>query len=393
VDWLHDIDSIHFQAFADVLDTNGDQWDVFDRSVTSSGADFRVRRLRTRDQFLALLFGQLSGSVSLRAIEDGFASSATRLYHAGARPVSRSTLADANAKRPFEVYRDVFAAMVKAARPGVRRKLCDTVRLIDATKGRLPGPGAAWARFSRHHCSAKIHTVYDPNANLPRSAVVTPDNVNDITPAKAFAIEPGATYVFDLAYYSYEWWKRLDDQGCRFVTRLKTNTPVAVNTNLPVPAGSTILSDRIAHLPERLAASRKNPFVGPVREITVKRDHNKKLRLVTNDLDAPAEEIAALYKQRWEIELFFKWIKQNLKIKHFIGVNENSVKTQIYIALIAFVILRAAHNVQKSIPKPQAFARLVRLNIMQRRDLFSLIDPPNLSPKNQNQMTRAFRPC
>jgi len=368
-------------------------WDVFDRSVASHGADFRVRRLRTRDQFLALLFGQLSGSVSLRAIEDGFASSARRLYHAGARPISRSTLADANAKRPFEVYQDVFTAMVKAARPGVRRKLCDTVRLIDATKVRLPCSGAAWARFSRHHCSAKIHTVYDPNANLPLNAVVTPDNVNDITPAKGFSIEPGVTYVFDLAYYSYEWWKRLDDQGCRFVTRLKINTPVAVNTRLPVPAGSAVLSDCIGHLPKRLAGSRKNPFADPVREIIVKRNHDQTLRLVTNDLDAPAEEIAAVYKQRWEIELFFKWIKQNLKIKHFIGVNENAVKTQIYIALIAFLILRAAHNAQKSIPRPQAFARLVRLNIMQRRDLFSLKEPPNLSPKNQNQMTMAFRPC
>jgi len=368
-------------------------WDVFDRSVASHGADFRVRRLRTRDQFLALLFGQLSGSVSLRAIEDGFASSATRLYHVGSRPVSRSTLADANAKRSFEVYRDVFAAMVKAARPGVRRKLSDAVRLIDATKVRLSGPGAAWARFSRHHCSAKIHTVYDPNANLPLNAVVTPDNVNDITPAKEFSIEPGVTYVFDLAYYSYEWWKRLNDQGCRFVTRLKTNTPIAVNASLPVSAGSAILSDCIGHLPERLAASRKNPFADPVREIIVRRDQRKTIRLVTNDLNAPAEEIAALYKQRWEIELFFKWIKQNLKLKHFIGVNENAVKTQIYIALIAFLILRAAHNIQKSIPKPQAFTRLVRLNIMQRRDLFCLKEPPISILKNRNQITMTFISC
>ena len=368
-------------------------WDAFEASVAAHGSDFRVRRLRTRDQFLALLFGQLSGSVSLRAIEDGFASSAARLYHAGTRPVSRSTLADANAKRPFEVYADVFAAMVKMARPGVRRKVRDAVRLIDATKLRLSGAGSGWARFSDDLTAAKLHLVYDPVSNLPLTAHITPDNVNDITPAKALKVEPGATYVFDLAYYDYGWWAKLDALGCRFVTRFKRNTNLAVKAELPAPKGTNILSDRIGHLPKRLARSRQNPFTGPVREITVRISTGKQIRLLSNDLDAPAQEIAALYKQRWEIELFFKWIKQNLKIKHFIGVNENAVKTQIYIALIAFLILRAAHRAQSSIPRPQAFARLVRLNIMQRRALNALKKPPDQILKNQNQMTLDLAKC
>lgn len=368
-------------------------WPVFDKAVTAHGADARVRRLRTRDQFLALLFGQFSGASSLRAIEDGLASCRTRLYHSGARPVSRSTLADANATRPFEVYRDVFAAMARAARPGVRRKLKDAVRLIDATKVRLSPLSEGWARFSRHHCAAKVHVVYDPHAALPLEAAVTADNVNDITPAKAFKIEPGASYVFDLGYYSYDWWARLDALGCRFVTRLKANTKIDVNAILPVRKGSVIVSDRIGHLPDRLAASRQNSFTDPVREIVVRRDKNETLRLVTNDLDAPAEEIAALYKQRWEIELFFKWIKQNLKIKRFLGTGENAVKIQIYVALIAFLILRAAHAAQNAIPRPQAFARLVGLNIMRRRDLARLKDPPTAILKNTTQITMDFAPC
>ena len=368
-------------------------WSVFDAAVSRHGSDRRVRRLRTRDQFLALLYGQFSGAASLREIEYGLASQAARLYHAGLRGVSRSTLSDANAKRPFEVYADVFAEMARLARPGLRRKLLGAVRLLDATKVNLSGLSATWARFSADHCAAKLHVVYDPHGGVPLRAAVTPDKVNDITPAKAMPIEPGATYVFDLAYYSYDWWAQLHAQGCRFVTRLKKNSPVAVVETRPVAPDGPVLADRIGRLSRRLAASRKNPFDKPVRIVTVAIDSGRRIDLVTNDLDAPAEEIAALYKQRWQIELFFKWIKQNLKIKHFLGVSENAVKIQIYVALIAFLILCAAHGAQTAIPRPQAFARLVRLNIMHRRSLRNIKDPPQTPPPDQRQMNLKLNQC
>ena len=368
-------------------------WSVFDRAVSKHGSDCRVRRLRTRDRFLAVLYGQFSGAASLREIEYGLASQAARLYHVGLRGVSRSTLSDANAKRSFEVYADVFAEMARLARPGLRRKLRDAVRLLDATKVNLSALSEGWARFSEDHCAAKVHVVYEPHGGVPLRAVVTPDNVNDITPAKAMPIEPGVTYVFDLAYYSYEWWAELHALRCRFVSRLKKNTTLAVTTERPVPAGTDILSDRIGHLPKRIGGGRNNPFTDPVREIAISVDRNKTLRFVTNDLKAPAEEIAALYKQRWEIELFFKWIKQNLKIKHFLGVSENAVKIQIYVALIAFLILRAAHNAQKTIPRPQAFARLVRLNIMHRRSLLNIKDTPQIPPPDTRQINMQLTPC
>ena len=199
-------------------------WAVFDDAVAAHGADRGVRRLRTRDQFLALLYAQFSGAASLREIEAGLASQKVRLYHAGLRPVSRSTLADANARRSCAVYAAVFAEMVRRARPGVRRKLRGAVRLLDSTKVKLRGRGAAWARFSAHHSGAKLHVVYDPDDAMPRHAAVTADTVNDITPARALTIEPGATYVFDLGYYSYEWWAALHARGCRFVSRLKRNS-------------------------------------------------------------------------------------------------------------------------------------------------------------------------
>ena len=368
-------------------------WAVFDGAVAAHRADYRTRRLRTRDQFLALLYGQFSGASSLREIEDGLRSHEARLYHAGLRRVSRSTLSDANQKRSFEVYAELFAEMARLARPGVRRKLRDVVRLVDATKVKLSAMSEGWARFSQDHCAAKVHVVYEPHAGLPLRAVVTPDNVNDITPAKDMPIEPGATYVFDLAYYSYQWWAALDARGCRFVTRLKTNTTLAIDSNLAAPADTNIVSDRIGHLPKRIKNGRKNPFTKPVREVVVGIDRGKTLRLVTNDLEARAQDIAALYKRRWDIELFFKWIKQNLKIRHFLGVSENAVKTQIYVAMIAFLILRSAHNAQKTVVRPQAFARLIRLNIMHRRALDLLKAPMKPITQDNRQTTLQLNAC
>ena len=241
------------------------------------------------------------------------------------------------------------------------------MRLIDSTSVRLSSLSADWATFSTDVFGAKAHIVYDPDADRPVYFAVTPANVNDITAAKAMPIEPGATYVFDLGYYDYGWWAKLDDAGCRFVTRLKKNTPFSVVDENRVPQNSNILTDRIGHLPHRHANSRNNPLQVPVREISVTIDTGKMLRIVTNDLDAPAEEIADLYKRRWQIELFFRWVKQTLKIKHFIGISENAVRIQIAVALIAFLLLRLAQAAQKAVHSPLDFARLVRTNLMHRR--------------------------
>jgi IS4 transposase len=198
-------------------------------------------------------------------------------------------------------------------------------------------------------------------------------------------IEPGATYVFDLGYYDYAWWKKLDDAGCRIVTRLKSNTPLAVLEELPVPPDTNILSDRIGHLPRRLSNSRDNPFQDPVREVRVKLDTGKVLRILCNDLDASATEIALLYKRRWAIELFFRWVKQTLKIRRFLGTSENAVAIQIAVALIAFLLLRLAQAAQKTITSPLAFARLVRANLMHRRRLDRLLEtePPPILNSDQ----------
>ena len=361
-------------------------WDKFERLVEKYGADRLSRKLSSKRHFIALLYGQFSSATSLREIVTGMTSHATRLYHVGGVAVKRSTLSDANSQRPCQLFAELFTEMLPQAHRGLRRATANAVRLIDSTSVHLSSLSQDWATFSLDVFGAKAHIIYDPNADRPVYFAVTPANVNDITAAKAMPIEAGVTYVYDLGYYDYGWWSAIDDAGSRFVTRLKKNTPFTVVHKNRVPKNSSIVSDCIGHLPARLAASRKNPLQVPVREIRVVIATGKALRIVTNDLDASAEEIADLYKQRWQIELFFRWIKQTLKIRHFIGVSENAVRIQIAVALIAFLVLRMAQVAQKAVHRPIEFARLARTNLMHRRPLDQLFEPLQPIPINTAQL-------
>jgi hypothetical protein len=351
-------------------------WSVFDRLVDDHKADHRVRRLTTKSQFLALLFGQLSGSASLREIEAGLISHQARLYHVGGNCIARATLSDANARRPSGLFADLFAHMASAASRGTRRHIADAVRILDATRIQVSSLFGGWADMVGGKRAVKLHLCYDPHSDAPLAMTLTGQRTNDIGPARAIQIVPGVTYVFDLAYYDFTWWAKMDAHGARFVTRLKTNTLVETTAELPADEAAGILSDRIGLLPKRLASQRQNPFQDPVREIVVRIETGKYIRLVTNDLDAPASEIAALYKQRWQIELFFKWIKQNLNIRHFLGTSENAVRIQVFVALIAYLLLRKAQACQDTIAQPLAFARLIRLNIMHQRPIDAIHEPP-----------------
>ncbi|MGY8639307.1 IS4 family transposase [Bradyrhizobium sp. 14AA] len=373
----------HNTVFRDLLKLV--PWHRFEALVEDHTADARVRRLSTKGQFVALLYGQLSGAAGLREIVTGLSSHAARLYHLGADPVRRSTMSDANAKRPVAVFSELLEVMMKQAHRGLRRKLAETTYLIDSTSVRLNEHSSSWARFSSGVCGAKVHVIYDADADRPIYAAVSAANVNDTTAAHQMPITPGATYVFDLGYYDYAWWAELDAVGCRIVSRFKSNTPLDVVRELPLAPGSNILSDRIGFLPARQAKSRRNPMQDAVREVRVTTETGKVLRLLSNDLDASAEEIADLYRRRWAIELFFRWVKQTLKINRFVGTSENAVRIQIAVALIAFLLLRLAQATQQAVRSPLVFARLVRANLMQRRRIDSLLQPPTIS-QDQPQM-------
>jgi hypothetical protein len=343
-------------------------WTLFDRLVDEYGTDAAARSFKTRHQFISLLFTQLGGASSLREVESVMSSHQARLYHVGAKAPARSTFADANRDRDPRVFSKLFEHMLSACSRGFRRKMGDAVRLIDSTSLHLAGAGAQWARFSSDVCGAKAHFVYDPDLGRPVYHAVTAANVNDITAAKQMPIEAGATYVFDLGYYDYSWWARLDGAGCRIVTRFKGNTPLLEAKDLLVIPGSNILSDRIGFLPARQCNNRKNPMCDAVREVVVEIETGKTLRILTNDLDAPAQEIADLYKRRWQIELFFRVMKQTLKITKFLGRSENAVRIQIAVALIAFLLLRSLQQVAQGKLGFLELVRLVRANLMHRKN-------------------------
>ena len=356
-------------------------WDDFDRLVAELGGDADERGFNSKSHLMAMLFAQLSKAGALRDVEAGMASHADRLYHLGVTPAVRSTLADANRNRDSRLFSGLFALMIGRLSRGQRRNLAETTYLLDATAVPLPAHAARWARFSATTCGVKMHVIYDAGAERPIYAAVTASNVNDITAAHEMPIEAGATYVFDLGYYDYAWWATLDEAQCRIVTRFKSNTVLQVVEELELPEGSAILSDRIGFLPTRQAGRRQNPMADAVREIRVRTETGKVLRILSNDLDAPAQEIADLYKRRWAIELFFRWVKQVLDIRHFLGCSENAVRIQIATALIAFLLLRFAQATQKAITSPLEFVRMIRQNLMHRRPINALRRPPDPMPR------------
>ncbi len=366
-------------------------WGVFDRLVEKHGADKHVRRLSTKSQFVALVQAQLSGATSLREIEATMARHETRLYHLGVKAPKRATLADANRQRPADVFAELFQILLGQAHPGLRRSTKDAIRLIDSTSVSLSNLSSKWASYDAHGAGAKLHIVFDPDAVTPVYFAVTPQRNSDINAAKMMPVETGATYVFDLGYYDFAWWAKLASKECRFVTRLKTHTKTTIITERPLDPGvierGRVIKDLTVRLGGRLKGTRQHPLACDLREVHVVIDTGKTLRIVSNDLKSPAEDIAGLYKTRWQIELFFRWVKQTLRIRKFLGTSENAVRIQLAIALIAFLLLRIAHQAQAAVESPLTFARLVRANLMHFKSIHDLAKPePQATPKTNGQL-------
>jgi hypothetical protein len=364
----------HNSVFHDVLKLV--PWWRLDDLAVEHGTEGEARKLSAKHHLIAMLYAQLFGSESLRSIENGLRSHAAGLYHLGGATVKRSTLADANRQRSPEPFAGLLGTLMAQANRSVRKEIRESLYLIDATILPLNSLSADWAKFAREVCGGKAHVVYDPDADCPVYLSVTARSVNDIVAAKAMPIKADASYVFDLGYYDFAWWNALDEAGCRFVTRLKSHTSLEVIETRQVTALGPILSDHVGYLPKRQARSRKNPFAKPVREVRVRIETGKILRILTNDLNAAAQEIADLYKRRWAIELFFRWIKQNLKIRKFLGISENAVRIQVTVALIAFLLLKLAYAAIKPAYSFLDFTRLVGRSLMERRRIDRLLPDP-----------------
>lgn len=356
-------------------------WHRFEHHVRQHGADDEQRGFNSRKQFLALLAGSLGGHQGLRAVIAALAPNSGALRLLGGKAPPRSTLADAMRDRPAELFIDLLRELIGHLSRTIRRTIKAAVRLIDATHLDLGRRMQHWLGLYKGTVAAKLHVVYDPSMQKPVYFDITPARINDITAAKdLLPIEPGATYVFDLGYYDFAWWAALAAAGCTFVTRLKTNTPLREAEPRAVTPGGIVLSDQVGLLPARLCFTRRNPFSQKGREVTIRIDTGKVLRLFTNDLTSPAEEIAALYKERWQIELFFKWIKQNLKITRFMGTSENAIRTQIAVAFIAYILVRMVQVDQPADYAAAMVLLIVRTNLFVRRTIAELLDPRRTPP-------------
>jgi len=358
-------------------------WDQFDRLVRQHGADDAQRGFTSRHLFLTLLAEALGGHGGLRKLIAALAPNSGALRLLGGKAPARSTLSDALRERPAELFFDLLLALLcHASYPKMRQSLREAVRLIDATHLGLGARMARWFDLHQGKAAAKLHVVFDPAAQRPTYFALTQARINDITAAKCLLpIEAGATYVFDLGYYDFAWWAKLLEHGCTFVTRLKSNTLLRDTEQREVTPGSTILGDQVGYLPERLAFNRHNPFNQTGREITIRIDTGKVLRLFTNDLTSPANEIAALYKERWQIELFFKWIKQNLRISKFLGTSGNAIRAQIAVAFIAYILVRMVQTAQHRAHAASNVLAIIRAHLFVRRPIAEMLDPRARIPK------------
>lgn len=320
-----------------------------------------------------MVYAQLSGASSLRVLETGFNSQRTQHYHLGTSPIRRSTLSDANGKRKTEVFADTAKLLMSQAQRSLRREGEELLRLLDSTSISLKGPGFdAWTsgNSTRNTQGIKLHVLYAGNEEVPIQHSITAPNVNDIDEGRKLTIEPGAIYIFDKGYCDYNWWHRINEQKAQFVTRFKYNAALEVECARPIPArdAAIVLKDEIVRFANRHPrGGRKNHYKNSLRRITVARpEHDRPLVLATNDLISPASAIARRYKERWGIELFFKWIKQHLRIKSFLGRNENSVRIQILTALITYLLLAIYRKAQSYTGSLWILMAEVRATLFQR---------------------------
>jgi putative transposase len=367
----------HDSVFGRLLKPIGRRW--FAATVKRHDGDAYDKSFHSWDHLLALVFAQLSGIDGLRGLEAAWNANAHHHYHLGSGEFGRSTLSDANKRRPVAIFAETFAMLSALVDRASRRDGSTVLRLIDATPIPLDRL-LTWADWNGRTRGLKLHVVYDPGADHPRRIEITPATVNDVQIGKAVPIEPGATYVFDKAYCHYGWWTQLHEAKSFFVTRKKTNATYRVTRRRKLRKrkgdGFTILDDADV----KLATQGRKKLAIPMRRIRLKRDDGGTLALITNDLKRSAIEIAALYKTRWQIELLFRWLKQHLGLRKFLGRNENAVRLQIIAAMIAYLLLRIAARESRLTMPPIRFAELTRACIFTRKSIARIDRPPDVHP-------------
>ena len=335
--------------FAEIL--KGLPRPVFEKYARQYNADKHCKGFKTWDQLISLMYAQISGATSLREVEAGFNSQKIHHYHLGTRQIRRSTLADANHKRPAALFEGVCQHLMAKMGRRLRQEVGDFLYLLDSTPIPLKGLGYDdWTKGNHSHRTRglKVHVLMTSDSWTPVESIITAPNVNDIEIGRQMPIESGQTYVFDKGYCDYNWWHQIHCPGAYFVTRFKSNAGIEIKQEREISEEDRekILGDQLVSIKnKRPGGKRINHYHGTLlRRVTVNREGGKApLVLATNDLETPVCIIADRYKARWGIELFFKWLKQNLKIRKFLGRSENAVKVQILTALITYLLLQLHH--------------------------------------------------
>jgi putative transposase len=365
---------------------------AFDAIVERHNGDAYDKSFRSWDHMIAMVYAQLGGSGSLRGLAAAWNANSQHHYHLASGPLQRSTLSDAGKRRPVAVFAETFAALAGQLDRQTRREGGQMLRLIDSTPVPL-GKLCAWAKSNGRIRGLKMHVVYDPKADYPRILDTTDANVNDAQIGRAITIEAGATYVFDKGYCHFGWWTAMDAAGAVFVTRPKTNMGLEILRFRPCLAakgdGFCVVEDADVRF-----ASKSNAHLPiALRRLVVERANGKTITLLTNDLSRSAAEIAALYKGRWQIELLFRWIKQHLKIRKFLGNNDNAIRLQLYAAMIAFALLRIAAKANAVKHSILRFTQLVAQALFQRRSIAAIEKPPPCNPGKRQCKTSPNQMC
>lgn len=350
----------------------------FNAIAHAHGGERHARGFTCWQQFVSMLFCQLGRAQSLREICGGLASCEGKLRHLGISAPKRSTLSYANEHRPWEIYRAVFEQLLKKCQTQRRGRhkfrFRNKLVSIDTTMIDLCAGLFDWAQYQRTKGAVKLHLVLDHDGYLPSILVITDGKVHDAAVARDLPFDPGTIVVMDRGYHDYAWFAELTRRGVYFVSRPRSNNIFQALESHLVPQGSNIVRDQTVEFISPYAQQRGAPRLRRIE--LIREDTGEPLTLLTNHMGLAASTIAAIYKDRWQIELFFKAIKQNLRIKTFVGTSANALKIQIWTALIAILILRYLQLRSRFGWSLSNLVALLRMNLFTHRDLWAWINAP-----------------
>ena len=367
----------------------------FQKAVSETGTEYHSRGFTSWNHFVAMLFGQLAGQDSLRGIEAGLATQSAMLYHAGIKPIHRSTLAYANEHRTHELFKKIFLAMLSKCEPLAPKhkfRFKNPLHSIDATIIDLCLSLYNWAKFRVAKGAVKLHVKLNHSGYLPTFAVVTNGKVHETQVAPSIPLDKGDVAIFDRGYTDFSWYNSLDDKGVIFVTRTKRNAHYGIVERKDVSRFKYILSDQIIKLKGFYS---KQKFPDKLRRIRSKDpETGKAITILTNNFTWSAKTIAQIYKERWQIELFFKCIKQQLKVKSFVGTSRNALLSQLWVALITYLLLSYLKFKSRFAWSIYTLCSILPANLFARRNLWDWLNAPfherSKSPPEDLQLKFSF---